>query len=1149
MRGVFVFNVLFLFCTTILPAQIALDSLRKVAANESLPDTSRLEAMNGLANHYYFSKLDSMGFFGELQLALAQASGNQAAEGRARQVLGTFFMRKGEMEKAYASFRSGIALSEKIGNTYLLGKTYHELAAAFMSQGKIDSAKHYFQQALIAHEEIGNQRAIAAALGGLGSVARSLSDFDQAQSYYERALEVFDELGDLRAQGIMLRNIAFLYVTRNNYEKGLAYCLKSLALFEEIGDQREMASVLGNIGLTYYYMAAYDSALVYQLKSLDLTQVMVDKRGISASLGNLGMIYDRSGNAELALENYEKSLAIKEEIGDKPGIATTLRNISKIYRDLGDNELSLDFAQRSLALHEEMGNRVKIAGALYTVASALLQTGADSLAHVYARKSLEIGEELGIQRGKANALIVLGKIYHREEKRDSAEQVYQRALQLAEESNELEAIGGASISLASLALDGREWSKANRFAKRALLLAREANSVGRIKGAANILWQSQEALGQTAAAFESYQLYIQMRDSISGIANQRAAIRYEFKQQALTDSLQNASLLNAQIEENKRRQTVSNFLFGGLGITLVFGLILFNRFRVTSRQKTIIEEEKVKMDQANQLLNQTNDDLNAANEKLKELDTFKSQFFTNISHEFRTPLTVISGMTQQVKQQPEKWGKKGIDLIDRNAKNLLHLIKQILDLRKLESGKLSLSLVQANVIQALRLSTASFESMAESKEIDLEFVTREAELMMDFDPEKLGQITNNLLSNAIKFTQEGGSIQISVGADRQAAPTTKTDQHQASPTQLLIVVADTGKGIPAEKLPYIFDRFYQVDGTDTREGEGTGVGLSLTRELVHLMGGEISVESMEGKGTTFRVLLPIEQNEAITGRLESPEASEISMLPVMPTSSETSSATTSAELPRLLIIEDNPDIVSYLYSLLEDQYELSSAPDGQKGIEVALEEVPDLIITDVMMPHKNGYEVTEALKLDERTSHIPIVMLTAKADQSSKLEGYKRGADAYLAKPFDKEELMIRLRTLWEIRQRLQARYQQAIPPRRSEDPAVEMEDAFISKVRVQILSKIDEAGYRGEALCEDLGLSRSNLYRKLKALTGLSIAHFIRSVRLDFAKERLLQQPDLMVAEIAYASGFNDPAYFNRVFSEVHGLSPGEWRETNVGK
>lgn len=846
---------------------------------------------------------------------------------------------------------------------------------------------------------------------------------------------------------------------------------------------------------------------------------------LASAISNRGSLLLNAGQYYEAIEQFNEAITLLEQNRDSTNRAQILANIGIIYYNQGNLDKARQKIRQALKLDSPQATQAYYINTI--LAEIYLRTGAFPQADSVLLDVLQLPLDSLSQKLHVNAMRTLGKSKLLQGKTEEALNILKQQLEIAEKKSYTKILRPLYSTLAEAYLQKGELFESRRAAEKVLTLAKPINEITSLQAAYEVLYRIEKKKGNFQAALDYFEQGRVILDSITSGENQQRLLEQEYKfayeKRALTDSLENASLLAEQIAENRQRRSVSYALLVGLLVSLILGGLLWKRFQITRQQNGVIEKEKHKLD--------------LANRKLRELDNFKSQFFTNISHEFRTPLTVITGMTQQVRQEPDKWLDKGIKLIDRNAQSLLHLINQILDLRKLESGNLTLSPIQADVIQALRLSTASFESMAESKDIELEFASYEAELMMDFDPEKLGQIINNLLSNALKFTPEGGAIRISVGAARPAAPTT-------TPSLLQIEVVDTGKGIPAQKLPYIFDRFYQVDGTDTRQGEGTGVGLSLTKELVQLMRGEIQVESKEGKGTTFTVRLPIEQQASV----EEVAASTALLAPILP---ETLPAPVTGEgdRPRLLIIEDNPDIVSYLYSLLEDQYELSSAPDGQQGIEAALEQVPDLIITDVMMPHKNGYEVTEALKLDERTSHIPIVMLTAKADQSSKLEGYKRGADAYLAKPFDKEELMIRLAKLWEIRQRLQKRYQQTSPPPTSTDPTEKMEDAFLSKVRAQILSKIDEAGYRGDALCEDLGLSRSNLYRKLKALTGLSIAHFIRSVRLDFAKGQMLQQPDLMVAEIAYASGFNDPAYFNRVFSEVNGLSPGEWREANVGK
>ena len=322
--------------------------------------------------------------------------------------------------------------------------------------------------------------------------------------------------------------------------------------------------------------------------------------------------------------------------------------------------------------------------------------------------------------------------------------------------------------------------------------------------------------------------------------------------------------------------------------------------------------------------------------------------------------------------------------------------------------------------------------------------------------------------------------------------------------------------------------------------------MALAKELTELMGGTISVESAWSEGTTFTILLPV-KNEAPIGQSEVAETEP--SLPIkianqyLTPISKTPTIDDQSDLPILLIIEDNPDVVTYIITCLQGLYKIQVAPNGRIGIEMAIEAIPDIIISDVMMPEKDGFEVTQTLKNDERTSHIPIILLTAKADVDSKLEGLERGADAYLAKPFDKKELLIRLQKLIELRQKLQSRYASLSPPPPSTDRELQIEDAFLQKVKTALETYLGDAGFGVTELCKAVGMSRSQLFRKIKALTNKSIATYMRSVRLHKGRE-LLQSTDMTISEIAYEVGFTSPTYFSRVFSEEFGHPPNEIRK-----
>ncbi len=563
---------------------------------------------------------------------------------------------------------------------------------------------------------------------------------------------------------------------------------------------------------------------------------------------------------------------------------------------------------------------------------------------------------------------------------------------------------------------------------------------------------------------------------------------------------------------------------------------------------------------------------------LEEMDRFKSRFFTNITHEFRTPLTVILGMTERLTatggRLTEDESKNKLGLIKRSGENLLRLINQLLDLAKLEDKSLKMNYVQGDVLPYLRYVAESLHSLANAQNVMLRVESNEPKIVMDYDPERLLQIIHNLLSNAIKFTPSGGRVTLLVGMRDEELG---MNQHSPSsliphPSSLVLAVIDTGIGIPAEDLPKIFDRFYQANNLEQAKAGGTGIGLALTKELVKAMHGEISVESEMGKGTKFTVSLPIVQPviaKTTERYLDNPsKAAEFQGdigtglprvgSPLREAEGRSHKGTPSIPQsfnPSILLIEDNADVVEYLADCLgrgddrnERPYKLDFAYNGRSGIEKALETVPDLIISDVMMPEKDGFEVCDFLKNDERTSHIPIILLTAKADVESRITGLKRGADAYLAKPFRQEELLVTVQNLLEVRRKLQLKYRaSALQLAGAGQPVAvpDLEDEFLLKIRQYVEENLSDANLSAEVICRKAGMSHTNLNLKMNALTGLPISLYVRALRLNRAKD-LLVATQKTVAEIAYEVGFNDPKYFSRAFSEEFGKAPGEWRKNN---
>lgn len=540
----------------------------------------------------------------------------------------------------------------------------------------------------------------------------------------------------------------------------------------------------------------------------------------------------------------------------------------------------------------------------------------------------------------------------------------------------------------------------------------------------------------------------------------------------------------------------------------------------TARQIRVLEQEKI----AAQKVQVTQQ---AETERVKDLDRFKTQFFTNITHEFRTPLTIILGMVEQVKTQPTTWLNRGTEMIRQNGLKLLNLINQILDLSKLEAGSMPTNFVRGNVVQYLNYLVESLQSKAQQKNIKLNFQTDLHELAMDYDPDKLSKIVTNLVSNAIKFTHEQGTINVQAMTDG------------ASHTILTLAISDDGPGIAESDLAHIFDRYYQVDTEQKNRDKGTGIGLALTKELVNLLKGSIHVKSTLGEGTTFDIQLPITRKAKLSdSEFESLE----DMQPLEMASIDLAEQHAHTDKPIVLVVEDSRDVIEYISSVLQYDYIILTAFDGKQGLDSALKHIPDIIVSDVMMPVMDGYEMCRRVKEDIRTCHIPIVLLTAKADSESKIEGFRTGADAYLFKPFDTAELLVRINNLIELRNKLRDRYRDFRflfeAHDASADKEAHCEDTFIRELQRKIEDSVGNPEFNVNALCKSMHMSRAQLYRKFKALTDISLADFIRKNRLYKARH-LLQNTGLNVTQVSMDVGFKNLSTFSRSFAEEFGINP----------
>ncbi len=554
----------------------------------------------------------------------------------------------------------------------------------------------------------------------------------------------------------------------------------------------------------------------------------------------------------------------------------------------------------------------------------------------------------------------------------------------------------------------------------------------------------------------------------------------------------------------------------------VIAFLIFNFLKRRAKLKMIIEVEKFEK------------------QKAQEIAALKSRFYTNISHEFRTPLTLLVGPledTMKINQPDVPMSRKLLQIMLRNARRLQRLINQLLDISKLESGNMQLQLVKGNLSGFTRTIASSFLSLAESNNITYKIIVEEKVEKVCFDADKTEKIITNLLSNAFKFTRGRGLVEIKLEY--------RMNLDNGAIEEAVLTVRDSGKGIEAGQISHIFERFYQVSDKDTREAEGSGIGLALTKELVGLMHGNIEVESEPGVGTTFTVIFPVSRecfSDIEVAELLSGEniLSEIDFIGTE--ESQVNEENPDFENEKLiLIVEDNADLRNYIREQFKSDFRIVEAKNGRSGLEKAMKLLPDLVISDLMMPVMGGVEMCKELKTHPLTNHIPVVMLTAKADKESKMEGLETGADDYIIKPFDAEELTVRVKNLIHQREILRESFQKNYL--HEENKAEASSQYKLLRGIMEVIDRhLGDTEFDLKTLAGELNLSRSQLFRKVRFISDTTPNELLRMIRMKRAAH-LLRSSDLNVTQVMYQVGLKNPSHFSNSFKKYFGVNPGEYR------
>jgi signal transduction histidine kinase/DNA-binding response OmpR family regulator len=589
--------------------------------------------------------------------------------------------------------------------------------------------------------------------------------------------------------------------------------------------------------------------------------------------------------------------------------------------------------------------------------------------------------------------------------------------------------------------------------------------------------------------------------------------------------------VDATLEMHVAPRFFETWWFKGLAILaaalLVWGLVRWrvSRLRFLAAQlQQRVDERTVELREREALLATQNVQLANQTDQLKELDRAKTNFFANVSHELRTPLTLTIGPLEDVRSQLITANGDGsatraeavprIDMALRNSRRLFQLVNQLLDVAKLEAGRMPLRARRGDLNAFVRGVAAAFTAVAERRGMKFGISVAAGPVDASFDPDALEKVITNLLSNAFKFTPDGGTVTLAVECDAAAAD---------NPAVARIHVADSGPGVQAAHLPHVFDRFYQVDATNARSQPGTGIGLSLARELAELHGGSLTVQSEGGRGAVFTVTLPL-------GDLTVDEAT-------------TPAPTATEDIATLLIVDDNADMRRYVRERFESRFRVVEGADGSEGIAHAREIIPDLIICDVMMPGIDGHGLCDALRSSHETDFIPIIMLTGQAGQDERIAGLGRGADDYITKPFDMRELEARVDNLLASRRRLRERFRGLPAPQRPAVATIDAGDqAFLDRLFAVLDANLDNPDFGVAELADAVFQDRSHLFRRTRELLNEAPSDLLRRLRLERAASMLTSADD-SVAEVAYGVGFNSVSHFCRSFRESYGVTPSEYR------
>lgn len=937
---------------------------------------------------------------------------------------------------------------------------------------------------------------------------------DTALNYALEALQLAQASGHSHHAVLSEYHVGMLSAKKGQDSIAVKHLSHALDLAKKLNDP--LLTYKGYFKFSIYYSDANQTrkSIEYSNQALEIAEENNYRKESADALSRLGLAYRKIDNHQRAIEHYFKALRIYESLNDPGLTAEVYNNIGVVYLRTADFDDALKHFHQALKINKTIGNlKVAVINMANIGVVHQKKKNYDSAINHYL-KVLPLTRQLQDETREAVVLGNIGSTFVSQGKFKEGLSYLGQALTLKEKINNIPSTLHTLNDITDAKLKSGDARGAKETAEKVIRLARQYEVPDQLRFGYLFLSRSYKQLKDFENAFAALGKYNNLTDSLFKI--EKAEQINELQIQYETEKKDMAISALQQEQAIARAQKKIYFLTGTI-VVLVLAALYFNQRLKTKRNKQLLEKER-------------------------EIDRMKSEFFANISHEFRTPLSLILGPIDTLLGKTNDGDQKfQLGLMKKSASRLLRLINQILELSKLKAGFPDLKATELDGVSLIKGVTATFQSLADEKEVVLNFFCEENEINIYCEQEKLETILINLLGNAFKFTNPGGNVTVRV-AYRDAA--------EFPEGAMELVIKDTGVGIKKEHLDHIFDRFYSAGSSSEKQYGGTGIGLALTKDLVELHGGTIHITSEAGTGTTVKVTIPLGKSHLREDQVVSKEPASVAEPPeeiyLFFSEPEEDSPSEDHVKPIIVLIEDNEDVRNYIRSILRDKYTIKEAPNGEAGIDLATSVIPDLIISDVMMPRMDGYETCRRLKKDIKTSHIPVILLTAKSSLHSRLLGLETEADLYLNKPFVPQELLLCIHNLIESRRKLREKYNRQLVLKPSEISINSTDEQFLQRLLNVVEANYQDENFSVEQLSVEIGMSRSQLHRKLQALTNESASQFIRTFRLQRAME-MLKKSHGTISEIAYKVGFSSPPYFNKCFSEQYGCTPSSVREEIV--